>query len=254
MAPRLSEVVDLADRWLDTGSTPDYPPAHNGLQLASSAESIRRIAAAVDASEQVIHDAISHSADLLIVHHGLFWGGSAPLTGVRYRKLKAAMDHGLAVYSSHLPLDGHPEIGNGRLLAQALGLNIDASFGAFQGYPIGWGGSLSSLSLDEFSVRVREAVGRAPQVIAAGPEVVTRVAVVTGAGGSFLAEAAAGGYDTLVTGEGAHHTFAEAHELGVNLMYAGHYATETFGVRALAERLAAHFGIESVFLDHPSNL
>lgn len=254
MAPKLSEIVDLTDRWLDTGSVPDYPPAHNGLQLASGVESIRRIAAAVDASEQVIHDAIAHSADLLVVHHGLFWGGSAPVTGVRYRKLKAAMDHGLAVYSSHLPLDGHLEFGNGRLLAQALDLSVEASFGAFQGYPIGCGGSVASMSLEAFSDRVSAAVGRAPQVIAAGPEAVVRVAVVTGAGGSFLAEAASQGYDTLVTGEGAHHTFAEAHELGVNLIYAGHYATETFGVRALADRLAAHFGIESVFLDHPSNL
>ena len=254
MAPKLSEIVNLADRWLDTGSTPDYPPAHNGLQLASSRESIQRIAAAVDASEHVIQDAISQSADLLIVHHGLFWGGCAPLTGVRYRKIKAAMDHGLAVYSSHLPLDGHPELGNGRLLAQALGLSIEASFGEFQGYPIGCGGSVSSAPLEEFSRRVTEAVGRSPHVIAAGPDAVARVAVVTGAGGSFLSEASAQGYDTLVTGEGAHHTFAEAHEVGVNLIYAGHYATETFGVRALAERLAAHFGIESVFLDHPSNL
>jgi dinuclear metal center YbgI/SA1388 family protein len=254
MAPILSEIVDVADRWLGTVSTPDYPAAYNGLQLASSAESIQRIAAAVDASEHVIHDAIAQSADLLIVHHGLFWGGAAPLTGVRYRKIKAAMDHGLAVYSSHLPLDGHPEMGNGHLLAQALGLKVDASFGAFQGFPIGCGGSVSSMSLEEFSRRVTDAVGRSPHVIASGPRDVARVAVVTGAGGSFLAEASAEGYDTLVTGEGAHHTFAEAHELGVNLVYAGHYATETFGVRALADRLAAHFGIESVFLDHPSNL
>lgn len=254
MAPRLSEIVDLADRWLDTGSTPDYPAAHNGLQLASSRDSIHRIAAAVDASEHVIKDAISQSVDLLIVHHGLFWGGAAPLTGVRYRKIKLAMDHGLAVYSSHLPLDGHSELGNGRLVAQALGLSIEAPFGEFQGFPIGCGGRVSSITLDEFCLRVTEAVGRSPQVISAGPAAVSRVAVVTGAGGGFLAEASAQGYDTLVTGEGAHHTFAEAHELGVNLIYAGHYATETFGVRALAERLATSFGIESVFLDHPSNL
>lgn len=254
MAPSLSEIVNLADRWLDTGSTPDYPAAHNGLQLASNAASIQRIAAAVDASEHVIKDAISQSVDLLIVHHGLFWGGAAPLTGVLYRKIKAAMDHGLAVYSSHLPLDGHPEMGNGHLLAQALGLRVDASFGGFQGYPIGCGGSVSSMSIEEFSRRVADAVGGSPHVIAAGPRAVERVAVVTGAGGSFLAEASSQGYDTLVTGEGAHHTFAEAHELGVNLIYAGHYATETFGVRALAERLATHFGVESVFLDHPSNL
>lgn len=252
----LEVVLAFVSDLLDIENHPDYPTALNGLQVAAPAgRPVRRIAAAVDASEAIITRAVEAEADLLLVHHGLFWGGLQPLTGRRFRKVERLIRAGVALLSVHLPLDAHPEVGNGALLSRAIGLEPTEPFGAFQGVSIGWAAHLSSpWTPDELEDRVSAAVGGRVQRMGHGPAEVRSVAVVTGSGASFLEEAAARGIDALVTGEAAHHNYADACELGVHLLLGGHYATETFGVRALADRIAERFQIDSLFLDDPSGL
>lgn len=253
---KLESLLQYADDLLGVAEHPDYPTALNGLQVAAPAgRPVRRIAAAVDASEAVLADAVEHEADLLVVHHGLFWGGLRPVTGRRYRKLAQLLSAGLAVYSVHLPLDAHPEFGNCALLARALGLDVEGRFGEYRGAPIGWWGTApGGWTPAELEERARGAVGGPARRVGSGPAEVRRVGVVTGGGASFLEDAHRAGLDALVTGEGAHHTFTDAHELGVHLVLAGHYATETFGVKALAAHLADRFDLNWTFLDHPSGL
>lgn len=252
----LPSVVRFADELLGVEGHPDYGTALNGLQVEGPPDRpVRRIAAAVDASETVIQRAVAEEVDLLLVHHGLFWGGLRPVTGRRYRKLSQLLSSGLAVYSAHLPLDGHPEIGNSALLARAMGLEIEGPFGAYKGASIGWWGTTTAeWSPEELERRVGLAVDGPARRLGDGPLSTRRVAVVTGSGASFLEQAADLGMDALVTGEGAHHTYTDAHELGVHLVLAGHYATETFGVRALATRLAQHFDLAETFLHDPSGI
>ncbi|MDX1568563.1 MAG: Nif3-like dinuclear metal center hexameric protein, partial [Longimicrobiales bacterium] len=153
----------------------------------------------------------------------------------------------------HLPLDAHAEVGNSAVLARELGVKIDEPFGRFQETPIGWSGALQERRSDLLE-RMEECLGREVHLIPGGPEELQRVAVVTGSGGSFIQEAADAGMDALITGEGKHHDFVEATELGVNVFYGGHYATETWGVRALAERLREEFSLSWTFIDEPSGL
>jgi dinuclear metal center YbgI/SA1388 family protein len=186
-----------------------------------------------------------------MVHHGLFWDGLRPLTGRRHRKLARLIRADLALYSVHLPLDSHAEIGNCILLLRALGLQAGGRFGPFQGTELGWWG-VSDVARDELVERTRVALGGAVRVLPYGPERTERVGVVTGSGGSLVEAAARQGLDTLVTGEGAHHVAIDAQELGVNVIYGGHYATETFGIRALGEHLAERFALAHEFLDLPT--
>ena len=249
----LSSLTDYLDRLLAVREHPDYRTALNGLQVQGS-EEVRKIVAAVDTSEAGIRDASEQDADLLLVHHGLFWDGLRPLTGRRYRKVRALLDAGIGLYSAHLPLDSHPGMGNCVLLARALGLEVEGRFGSYEGAPIGWCGAPAEWERAALVERCEEVLGGPVQLLDGGPERLRRVAVVTGGGGSFLEEAAGQGVDTLVTGEGSHHTFVDAHELGLNVIYGGHYRTETFGVKALAAHLAEVFDLEWDFLDHPSGL
>jgi dinuclear metal center YbgI/SA1388 family protein len=249
---RTEEVILHLDEYLRVQQHPDYPTALNGLQVEGPAE-VTRVAAAVDASEATIGEAVARGAQLLIVHHGLFWDGLRPLTGRRYRKLARLLEGGVALYSVHLPLDSHPEVGNCALLARAIGVEPEGGFGVYKDARVGWWGSVD-LDRGELETRVAAAVGGGVRLIAGGPQRLRRVAVVTGGGGSFVEEAALEGMDALVTGEGSHHTYGDAMELGVNLYYGGHYATETFGVRALAAHLEARFGLSWEFIDVPSGL
>jgi dinuclear metal center YbgI/SA1388 family protein len=243
----LSPLVDWLNRTLNTSDIEDYPNALNGLQLENSGR-VTRVAAAVDAAEVVIERAIASGADLLIVHHGLFWSGNRPVTGAAYRKLKSALAANLAIYSSHLPLDAHPKLGNNALLTTALGLKSAKPFAKF-----GMGGSANT-TLRTLVDRLESVVGGPVHVAPGGPERVRRIAVVSGGGGTLVEQAAAEGYDTLVTGEGPHHTFAAAEEARINLIYAGHYATETFGVKALAAAIEKSYGLPWQFIDYPSGL
>jgi dinuclear metal center YbgI/SA1388 family protein len=248
----LAAVVAYLDTLLDIPAFPDYPNAFNGLQLENSGR-ISKIGAAVDSGLKTIEMAIAEKIDLLLVHHGLFWGGSAPITGAAYTKLAKAMAANLAVYSAHLPLDAHPEIGNNILLATELGMKLVEPFFEFKGRTVGCSAQVDIVYRDLLE-RIEQRFGRAVWQCHAGPERVRKVGIVTGGAGSELALAKAEGIDTFITGEGPHHTFALAEELGMNLVYAGHYATEMSGVKALADRVASRFGLSWVFLDHPSGL
>ena len=249
---QLSDLTAYLDEYLRIRSIGDDADAWNGLQVENGG-AVTRIAAAVDACQAVIDEAVRARADLLLVHHGLFWSGAAPVTGRTYRRLAAAMRGGLAVYSAHLPLDVHPEVGNNPLLARMLGMAVEGWWGEYKGGAVGVWGTLA-VTREELVARTRKALGVDPRVIAGGPARTARVGVVTGSGGSMIAEAHAAGLDTLVTGEGQHWTYFDAEELGVNVLYAGHYATETLGVRALAEHLGQRFGLPWSFIDHPTGL
>lgn len=250
----LLDLVSAANDWLNLPAIPDYPNALNGLQLASQGR-VSKIAVAVDACLPVIEKACYEKANLLVVHHGLFWQGAQRIDGALYRKLKTAMDHDLAIYSAHLPLDVHPELGNNALLLKSLGLDgVGEPLCPWKGIHMGLQAAVE-LTRDDLIERLEKAVGVRPHLAPGGPEQVRRLGVVTGAAGSQIYDLAAEGIDTLITGEGPHWSYTSAEELGVNVIYGGHYATETFGVKALAQRWIDEFpGLESVFIDHPTGL
>lgn len=250
----LSEIVEYLDERLGVGEMEDYPGAYNGLEIESRSP-VEKVAAAVDACRATAEMAASAGAQLLLVHHGLFWGEPLPLTGRNYRRVAAFLEADLALYAAHLPLDAHPELGNNVLLAQAIDLEAEGRFGAHEGVEGLGVWCAADLPRDDLLARVERACGgEAPTLVPGGPAHVRRVGIVTGGASSLLAQAAEEGLDTFVTGEGPHHTFHEAQELGVNLVYAGHYATETFGVRAAAREVAERFELEWEFLEHPTGL
>ncbi len=248
----LAAVAEHLDAYLRVSEVEDYPNALNGLQLANDG-TVTRVGAAVDASERVLEDAVAQGVDLLLVHHGLFWGGLARWVGPAYRKLRVAIDGNVAVYSAHLPLDLHPDLGNNVLLARALGFAQTEEALRERGRALGRAAEVH-IPRAELIKRLEKAVGGRVWVAPAGPEEVCKVAICTGGAGTMLERAAAEGCDAFITGEGPHHTFVLAQELRVNLLYAGHYATETFGVRALSTHLEKTFGLPAFFLDHPSGL
>jgi len=248
----LSAIVRHCDKTLRTAAIGDYDGAVNGLQVENSG-TVTRIAATVDASLATVKLAIAARADLLVVHHGLFWGTSHPWTGKRYELLRLLLENNLAVYSSHLPLDAHPKLGNNAQLCAALGLRKLKPFFESHGQPIGLQ-TRTKISRTELAARLARATGAKPRLIPGGKAICRRIGVVTGGAGNELRLAVAEGVDTFITGEGAHWTYALAEELGLNVFYAGHYATETFGVKALAAELSRKFGVPWTFLNHPTGL
>ncbi|MYA64224.1 MAG: Nif3-like dinuclear metal center hexameric protein [Gemmatimonadetes bacterium] len=258
MSPRdtrtatLAEIVGFLDEYLDVDRFPDYPNALNGLQV-DGPEQVGRFAVAVDASEAVI-EAARDWADLLIVHHGLFWGGLQPLTGPHFRRIGLLVESGTAVYSAHLPLDGHPEVGNAAVLARKLGFASLEPFGEYQGTHIGCRGTLEATPLADLAAALSVLTGDRVRTLPGGADTVTRVGIVTGGGASRLHEAAARELDVLITGEASHHHAIEAVELGVSVLLGGHYATEVWGVKAVMDLLENRFGIEGRFVDSPTGL
>jgi dinuclear metal center YbgI/SA1388 family protein len=248
----LHEIVRYCDRLLSTREVGDYSGAANGLQVENQGK-VTRVVAAVDASLVTAQMAIEVKADLLLVHHGFFWGPSHPWTGARYQLLRTLLQNNLAVYSSHLPLDAHPRLGNNAQLCRALKLPSARPFFESHGQLIGLL-SNQRMARSELATRLASVLGALPLLIPAGPEVCRRIGVVTGGAGAELRQAADEGIDTFITGEGPHWTYALAEELGVNVFYGGHYATETFGVKALAADLSRRFKLPWSFLDHPTGL
>lgn len=255
---RLDEIVRFLDAELRTSEVPDAEPALNGLQLANSG-TVTRIAAAVDFSGDSVAAAVREGANVLLVHHGMFWRGRQRLVGPAYDRLKAAIDADLAVYSSHIPLDLHPTFGNNILLARELGLDADGTFGSYRGVDIGVTGK-SDLPTRELVERVRVFSSKYQTSAVATPAADTRRtrrwAVITGAGADTesLDEARSRGIDTLIVGEGPHHSAVQAIESGIVVIYGGHYATETLGVRALAQHASERFALSHVFVDVPTGL
>ena len=246
------DVAEYLNDYLHVRAVPDDPRALNGLQVENSGR-LERVAAAVDACQASIDAAGRRGAGLLLVHHGLFWHGLEPLAGPHGRRVRALHGHDLALYSAHLPLDCHPDVGNNAVLARDLGLRDIVPFGEEAGLSIGVLGSLTipRRALVEMVARLLHAE---PRLLACGPPGVKRVAIVTGAGSKFIQDASAAGADTFITGEGPHHSYFDAEESGTNVLFAGHYATETVGVKALAAHLSDRFSVPWDFLDHPTGL
>ena len=249
----VAQVAGFLDEYLGVHEIADYPGAMNGLQVDGPGP-VEVVATAVDASEAVIGRATEGGADLLLVHHGLFWDGLRPVTGPRYRKLRELVQGGLALYGAHLPLDAHEDVGNAAVLARKLGLGDVRLFGDYKGTYVGRAGSVDGVSADEFAQRIEAVTGEPVRVLPGGPRTLSNVAVVTGAGGSLLADVAREGLCALVTGEAQHHHAVEAAELGVTVFLGGHYATETWGVKALAEVLEDQLGVRTFFIDSPTGL
>lgn len=251
---RLPDLVGYLDEYLAVREVPDYPNAFNGLQVEGR-EEVRRVLTAVDVSVASVEEAVAWGADLLVVHHGLFWNGLQPIVGRFRRRLQPLLRENISLYSVHLPLDVHPEVGNNARLARLLGLTLGERFGDYQGVPIGLVCD-TEMPLSELVSLLEKELNTQAKVFPFGKDPVRRAGILTGAGGNTrtLTEAHRLGIDTLITGEGAHHTYLDAEELGINLVYAGHYATETLGVRALGEHLQRQFGLEHRFFDHPTGL
>jgi dinuclear metal center YbgI/SA1388 family protein len=248
----LAAIAAHCDRLLRIADFQDWPGAANGLQVQNTGR-VTRIAAAVDASSAILRRATAARADLLLVHHGLFWSDAHPWTGARYEQIRLLLAGDLAVYSAHLPLDAHPKLGNNVGLCRALGFRGLTPFffqrNAWLGFQTRTRITRSGL------VRRLERVVRQPvRVLPGGPEVCRKIGVVTGGAGGDLRLAAMEGIDTFITGEGPHWTFAAAEDAGINVLYGGHYATETFGVKALAEHLARRYELPWTFIDHPTGL
>jgi dinuclear metal center YbgI/SA1388 family protein len=248
----LKSIIDHCDKILRTREIGDYDGAVNGLQVENRG-TVTRIAAAVDASLTTVRLAIAARADLLIVHHGLFWGPSHPWTGKKYELLRLLMENDLAVYSSHLPLDAHPQWGNNAQLCAALRLKNLRPFFESHGQAIGFK-TQTRISRAELAAKLSRAIGAKLRIVPGGPAICRRIGVVTGGAGEDLKLAAAEGVDTFITGEGPHWTYALAEELGINVLYGGHYATETFGVKALAAHLTKKFRVPWQFVDYPTGL
>ncbi len=250
---RLDELVSYLDRYLDVDNVPDFPGAANGLQVQNGG-TVERLVACTDACQATIDAAAERAADLMLVHHGLFWGdGLQPLTGRSYRRVRRLLEHDIALYSAHLPLDAHPEVGNNIELARGIDLQVVDRFGEYMDHRIGFRGELE-IDRAGLAQRLRDLLGRDPFVIPSGPERVQRVGVVTGGAASLISQARDAGLDTFITGEGQHYTYFDAEEWGVNVFYAGHYATETLGVKALARHLQEKFSLTWEFVDHPTGL
>jgi len=250
----LSQITKQLDAELNLRAVPDYPGALNGLQLQNGSGQVRRIVAAVDACLPVVRAAAELEGPvLLLVHHGMFWSGAQCVTGAVFEKLRAAMQADMALYSAHIPLDVHPRLGNNVVLAKALGFARPQPFFDWKGIKLGLRAEVS-LTRETLVKKLAAATGAPVHVCAGGPAKVKRVGIITGGAGSEIAAIAATGVDTFITGEGPHWSYTAAEELGVNILYGGHYATETFGVKAAAAWLAAKHRLPWEFIDHPTGL
>lgn len=252
----LADITAYLDQYLRIREVPDEPNAVNGLQVENRGR-VERIVAAVDASLQSIEGAgDASSPTLLLVHHGLFWDGNMPLTGRRVRRVRALLERDIALYGAHIPLDVHPQVGNNAVLAARLGMQVEGWFGNYRGIPIGvWGRAPERIGRrEQLAAELDQLLGTEAMLMPGGPPIVQRLGIVTGGAGGMIAQARDAGLDTFVTGEGAHHTYFDAMEGGINVIYAGHYATEQVGVQALAQHLSERFSLPWEFHRHPTGL
>ena len=248
----LDEIVSYTDRFLRIRDVGDWDNALNGLQIENSGR-VTRIGAAVDVSTRVLTEAAKQNVDLLIVHHGLFWSGLQPVRGALRRQLRIAFENDVALYSAHLPLDVHARVGNNAQLVTALGLKSAQPFLEEKGQPVGLK-IRASLPRGELVRKLQKALKGPVKVFGFGPKQTRAIGVVTGAAGSEIYRVADEEIDTFITGEAPHWAAVAADEVGVNLLLGGHYATEVFGVRALAAHLSKRFRVPWEFIDCPTGL
>lgn len=252
-----SEICTRLGDLLELAAYADVDASANGLQVGPENLAVERVAFAVDAAVETIDRAIEWDVDLLVTHHGLFWDGIERMTGKHYRRIAPLVEEDVALYAAHLPLDGHQEVGNAAGIADLLGLEERSPFGELGDQYVGQRGR----SPEQYSVsELRETLapelptgGQGIHVLDFGPDQIEDVAVVTGSGIDWLDEAVEADVDALITGEGKQHGYHEAREAGINVVFGGHYATETFGVKALKER-AEEWGLETNYIEHPTGL
>ncbi|ELY53313.1 hypothetical protein C493_14833 [Natronolimnohabitans innermongolicus JCM 12255] len=253
----LSEFVDRLDAELRIDDYAELDASANGLQVGPDDGTVDHVAVAVDGVEATFERAIDADADVLVTHHGISWGGFDRVTGRTYDRLEPLVANDLALYVSHLPLDGHQELGNAAGVADVLGLEDRSPFGELGPEYIGQRGTAAdAYSIDDLRERLQTALetgGQPVQTLAFGPDEIEEIAIVTGSGTDWLDEAVDAGADALITGEGKQKAYHEAREAGVHVVLAGHYATETFGVRAL-QGLVEEWGLETTYLEEPTGL
>jgi dinuclear metal center YbgI/SA1388 family protein len=246
----LSDIVNYTNHFLRIPEVGDWDNALNGLQIENSG-GVTKIGAAVDASSRVLEAAAKQNVDLVIVHHGLFWPGLQPVTGVLHRQLELAFENNIALYSAHLPLDLHPGVGNNARLAVALGLKSNQPFFEEKGQKIGLKARVS-LPCDELNRKLQKALSGPVKAFMFGPKKTGTIGIITGGAGSEIYKVAQEGIDTFITGEAPHWAAVAADELGMNLLLGGHYATEVFGVKTLASHLSKRFKVPWAFIDCPT--
>jgi dinuclear metal center YbgI/SA1388 family protein len=248
---RRDELIAFLDDLLESPGRPDYGP--NGLQVPG-AEEVELVVTGVSAHRELFEQAAAAGAQLVLCHHGIFWGESAgPVTEQLKGRLKLLFDNDMSLAAYHLPLDAHPEVGNHALICGGLGLERGAPFGESRGAPVGWIGTASEpLSIGELGERSATLFGSEPLVFDSGPAEIRRVGILSGGGSSALGEAISLGLDAFVTGEPTEHVMADAREGGIHFLAGGHYASETFGVRRLGELLADRFDVEHRFIEVPN--
>ncbi len=250
--PSLSEIVSYTDRFLRIRGVGDWDNALNGVQIENSGR-VTRIGAAVDVSSRVLTEAGKKNVDFLIVHHGLFWPGLQPIQGALRRQVRIAFENDVALYSAHLPLDIHARIGNNAQLVAALGLKSAQPFLEEKGQPVGLK-VRASLPRSELIRKLQRALNGPVKVFDFGPKRTRAIGIVTGAAGSEIYRVAEENIDTFITGEAPHWAAVAAEELGMNFLLGGHYATEVFGVKALAVHLSKRFRVPWEFIDCPTGL
>jgi dinuclear metal center YbgI/SA1388 family protein len=248
----LSEVVNYTNDFLRIREIGDWDNALNGLQIENSG-GVTKIGASVDASTRALAAAAKQNVDLLIVHHGLFWPGLQPVTGVLRRQLDLAFENNIALYSAHLPLDLHPQVGNNAQLAAALGLKSTLPFFEEKGQKVGLKVRVSLLR-DELDRKLQRVLSGSVKAFMFGPKKTGTIGIITGGAGSEVYKVVQEGVDTFITGEAPHWAAVAADELGMNLLLGGHYATEVFGVKALAAHLSKRFKIPWAFIDCPTGM
>ncbi len=248
-----NELVAYLDEYLHINEIADYGP--QGLQVESDNDEIERIALAVDVAPQVIEAAASWQADMLLVHHGILWREVEKIAGPLGQRVRLLLQHGMNLYAAHLPLDAHTEVGNNAVLAQILNLDVTEWWCAPRGTPIGVLGSVTQkTSLAELVNLIQDELATRARVLAYGPERVNRIAIISGFGADQIAEAKRLGADTFLTGEMSHANYWAAADHEMNVIFAGHYATETVGVRALGSHLERKFGLDIEFFDFPTGM
>lgn len=246
-------LISYLDDYLRIAEIGDYGP--QGLQVETENEEIRRIALAVDVSPNIIETAVSWEADMLLVHHGILWRSVEKIAGPLGERVRLMMKHGLNLYAAHLPLDAHPEVGNNAVLAQMFNVDVEEWWCAPTGTPIGVFGSVANQpTIEELANSVNQKLQTKAKVLAYGPSRVQKMAIVSGFGADKVAEVKTMGADTFLTGETSHANYWAASDYGLNVIFAGHYATETVGVQALGQHLAEKFELEVKFFDFPTNM
>jgi len=248
---KLKEFVSFLDDYLSVDEWSDA--SRNGLQVEGKKE-IEKVAFAVDACMESFRKSKDVGADALVVHHGLVWGGIEHVTGIIANRLRFLLENEISLYAAHLPLDAHPEIGNNARLLELVGVRAEEPFGFYHGKAIGYAGRLSSeVGLEELAKDLEKKLQTEVRVLDFGRARVKRVGAVSGKGGFAIGEAAEKGIDTVITGEAEHSAYHMAKELGINVVFAGHYATETLGVKDLMS-VVEKLEIETVFIDVPTGL